>query len=186
MGSTRVPAEELAALRTAIEDDDRRKAEEAIRNVRERLTRAYDPKEDIGVLETLRPMSIARILAGCLDDQFEPFDLWWARDHLVELGLRIRPFYKAFVAERTAARRRATSYIPDGKALSLAFGEDCKLVQDGWLAIPFLVQVLNHRDDISLSERDKAVREEALWAEADVFLTMLLARIGGGGARWWS
>lgn len=173
MGSTRVPAEELDALRTAIEDDDRRKAEEAIRSVRKRLTRAYDPKEDLGVLETLRPMSIARILAGCLDDQFEPFDLWWARDHLVELGLRIRPFHKAFVAERTAARRRAKSYIPDGKALSVAFGENCKLVRDGWLAIPFLVQVLDLRDDISLSERDKAVREEALWAEADLFLTML-------------
>lgn len=166
-------AEGVAEIISRLADDDRRAAENAIRCVRERFTTPFKVEDDMGVLEALRPRAIARLLAGYMDDGLHLFELAWARDHFVELGRRICPFYTSFVDARRKARRGAKRYTPDEATLRATFGDDWLLVRDAWPAIPFLVKVLELREDSSVSERDKVTREEAYWVEAEVYLTLL-------------
>jgi hypothetical protein len=169
MGSPDVGTEARAWL----EDDDRKKAEEAIRRLRERVTRAYNPKEEMGVLESQRPRHIARLLAGHMDDGVDLFDLMWAREHFIELGQKIVPFYNDFAKAREAVKRGKTRYIPTEQELRAAFGEDWMVVRDVWPAVPFLVQVLALRANPSMSEEEQTAREEACWIEAEAFLAVL-------------
>jgi hypothetical protein len=158
--------------RAWLEDDDRKKAEAAIVSVRERLTRAFDPKEDMGVLETQRPRYIARLLAADMYG-LDLHELLWAREHFVELGRKIGPFYNDFVSAREAAKRGEKRYIPTKQELRAAFGEDWMVVRDAWPAVSFLVQVLALRADPSMSEDERTAHEEARWIEAEAFLAVL-------------
>ncbi|MDC0740926.1 hypothetical protein [Polyangium mundeleinium] len=173
MGSTCHPDPELTAALAALEEDEQERNEEAIRSVRKRLTTRIKAEDDLGVLETLRPREIARVLAGEIDDGLHFFELARARGHFVELGLKLHPFYDAFVAERLKAKRGTKRYVPDEETLRARFGDDWALVRDGWPAVAFLVKVLELREDTSLPPEEKAAREEAYWIEAEVFLTLL-------------
>ncbi|WP_437310752.1 hypothetical protein [Sorangium sp. So ce388] len=169
MSSPDFGAEAMARL----EDADRKRAERAIRSVREYLTRAYDPREDMGVLETLRPLHIARLLAGHMDVGGDLFELMWAHEHFVELGRKIVPFHDEFLQVREEAKRGKKRYLAADEELRAAFGDDWRVVRDAWPAVPFLVQVLALRANPSMSEQDRITREEGYWIEAEVFLTLL-------------
>ncbi len=147
------------------------RADEVIRRVRERLTTPFNVEDDLGVLETRRPREITRMLAGIIV-AFDFEELLWAREHFVEVGQKIGPFYNDFVKARKAAKRGKKRYVPADEELSAAFGDDGALVRDAWPAVPFLVRVLDLRADPSVSEQDKVAREEAYWADAEVFVTL--------------
>jgi hypothetical protein len=169
MGSPDVGAEVMARLG----NDDRKKAEQAIRSVRKRLTMPFKVEEDMGVLESQRPRHIARLLAGHMDAWVDLHELMWAREHFVELGRKIGPFYNDFVEAREAAKRGKKRYIPTEPELRAAFGEDWMVVRDAWPAVPFLAQVLALQATPSMSEDEKTAREEACWIEAEAFLAVL-------------
>jgi len=173
MGSTCHPDPELTAALAALEEDEQERNEEAIRSVRERLTTRFKAEDDRGVLETLRPREIARVLAGEIDDGLHLFELARARGHFMELGRKLRPFYNAFVAERLKAKRGTKRYVPDEETLRARFGDDWALVRDAWPAVAFLVKVLELREYTLMPPEEKAAREEAYWIEAEVFLTLL-------------
>lgn len=171
MGITRVSPEEIVALLSILEAREREQDEEALRNVRERLT--SHPAGDMGLLKALRPHEIARVLAGKVDDGVHLDELLLAHEHVVALGSRVRSFYNAFAVARNNAKRGTKRYIPDETTLRASFGDDWRLVLDAWPAIPFLVKVLEVRENLSLPERERDTLEEAYWIEAAMFLAYL-------------
>ncbi len=168
MGSPDVGSEVMVWL----EDDDRKKAEEAIRSVRKRLTKAYDTREEKGVLETQRPRHIARLLAGHMGAWVDLLELMWAREHFVELGQKIAPFYDDFVKVRKAAER--------GKSVTSLRRRSCALrsARTGW---SYAMRGQRCRSWCRRSPygrtprcpRTSRPREEACWIEAEAFLAVL-------------